>query len=248
MSESTLIKTINILLLFASVSMFYGLLSFFAFHFEEPDKKGFQTRVFGVDPQGQPITEPIEPPIGLVEYYRRQNAFWDGMSDYVYQVPHYEFIGYYFVTAYCPAECGYNGSNYPTGWTTSSGAICHYSDKWNEPTTCAIDRSYHGFNEILCVGDPNDIGGHKLYITEDTGSAVKGAWIDCFVESMDEVRTWKTGYYPVYRVTYEEGITTSDEIRSEYEQRIIGNLCYWRDGDWVSVGNDFRNDYGFPNH
>ena len=37
------------------------------------------------------------------------------------------YVGTYYITAYCPSECGYNGSNYPVGWQTASGIICHRS-------------------------------------------------------------------------------------------------------------------------
>ena len=101
-----------------------------------------------------------------------------------------EYIGEYFVTAYCPEECG--GS-----WSTSSGATCHYSDDPLEPTTCAIDRNYHGYGEYLMIDG-------KIYVTEDTGPGVKGRWVDCFVETMDEVNSWDTGWKSVYSVTFVE--------------------------------------------
>ena len=101
-----------------------------------------------------------------------------------------EYIGEYFVTAYCPEECG--GS-----WSTSSGVTCHYSDDPLEPTTCAIDRNYHGYGEYLMIDG-------KIYVTEDTGPGVKGRWVDCFVETMDEVNSWDTGWKSVYSVTFVE--------------------------------------------
>lgn len=101
-----------------------------------------------------------------------------------------EYIGEYFVTAYCPEECGWS-------WSTSSGATCHYSDDPLEPTTCAIDRSYHGYGEYLMIDG-------KIYVTEDTGPGVKGRWVDCFVETMDEVWAWPTGWKSVYSVEFVE--------------------------------------------
>ncbi len=107
-----------------------------------------------------------------------------------YTVINTEYIGEYFVTAYCPAECG--GS-----WSTSSGATCHYSDDPMVPTTCAIARNYHGYGEYLMIDG-------KIYVTEDTGPGVKGRWVDCFVETMDEVNSWDTGWKSVYSITFEE--------------------------------------------
>lgn len=103
-----------------------------------------------------------------------------------YTVIETEYIGEYFVTAYCPEECGWS-------WSTSSGATCHYSDDPMVPTTCAIDRNYHSYGELLMIDG-------KLYVTEDTGPGVKGHWVDCFVETMDEVRSWSTGWKSVYSV------------------------------------------------
>lgn len=113
-----------------------------------------------------------------------------------------EFIGVYYITAYCPEECGYNGYNYPTGWKTSSGAICHYSDSNFEPTTCAIDRSYHKYGEYLMLDG-------KVYVTEDTGPGVRGRWIDTFVETMDEVKSFGSHYTDVYSVEFVDHKYTS---------------------------------------
>ena len=109
--------------------------------------------------------------------------------DVVYEYIETEYIGEYFITAYCPEECEWS-------WSTSSGATCHYSDDPMEPTTCAIDRNYHGYGELLMIDG-------KLYITEDTGPGVRGRWIDCFVETMDEVRYFDTRWTSVYAAWYE---------------------------------------------
>ena len=130
-----------------------------------------------------------------------------------YTTMEFEYVGRHFITAYCPSECGYNGNNYPTGWTTSSGAICHYSDDWKEPTTCAIDRNFHKYGEIILVGDPHDPNNRKIYITEDTGPGVRGLWIDCFVETYGEVQAWASRYERVYNVTYVTHTTTVGAIR-----------------------------------
>ena len=119
-----------------------------------------------------------------------------------YVVMNTKYLGRYFITSYCPEECGWS-------WTTSSGTTCHYSDQWSEPTTCAIDRNFHGYYEIIQVGDGEN---KKLYRTEDTGPGVRGRWVDCFVETMDEVRAWNTRYDNVYAVSYDE---------KQFERRFI---------------------------
>ena len=91
---------------------------------------------------------------------------WQSL-DVTYTTMETEYIGRYFITAYCPAECG--GS-----WTTSSGARCHQSSDWTEPNTVAIDRRYHKYGELLLIGDPDDPNNRQVVVTEDTGPGVVG--------------------------------------------------------------------------
>lgn len=111
----------------------------------------------------------------------------------------YEYIGTYYITAYCPAECGYNGDNYPTGWMTASGEICHradHEDRLTEPTTCAIDRHYHSFGDMFYIEEFD-----RVFVAEDTG-AFSGRWLDLFYEDYEDVLSFPTGYYTVYSVKY----------------------------------------------
>lgn len=132
-------------------------------------------------------------------------------------------LGYYYLTAYAPEECGYNGYNYPTGWQTASGAICHRADddsRLTEPTTCAIDRSLHHFGDLFYIEEFD-----RVFVAEDTGGAVRGKHIDLFYDYYGMV-SFPTGYYEVYSVEY---IYTEEEI--EYydfpkERGIIG--ITWR--------------------
>jgi 3D (Asp-Asp-Asp) domain-containing protein len=113
-----------------------------------------------------------------------------------------ESLGWYFVTAYCPSECGYNGSNYPTGWTTATGEICHradYEDRLTEPTTCAISRSIHSFGELFYIEEFD-----RVFISEDTGPGVQGKHLDLFYEEYADVISFPTGWYEVFSVEYEE--------------------------------------------
>lgn len=138
----------------------------------------------------------------------------------------YTYLGYYYLTAYCPWECGYNGSNYPSGWTTASGAICHrasYDNRLTEPTTCAIDRSLHSFGTTFYIPDFD-----RMFVAEDTGGAVRGKWIDLFYEDYGEMASFPTGYYEVYSVAY---VYTDKEI--EYydfpKQRGMCHIIYMQD-------------------
>lgn len=111
----------------------------------------------------------------------------------------YTYLGYYYITAYAPEECGYNGYNYPTGWTTASGAICHradYENRLTEPTTCAIDRSLHRFGDLFYIPDFD-----RIFVAEDTGGAVRGKHIDLFYDYYGML-SFPTGSYEVYAVEY----------------------------------------------
>jgi 3D (Asp-Asp-Asp) domain-containing protein len=119
-----------------------------------------------------------------------------------YVIMHKDYIGTYFITAYCPSECGYNGENYPTGWTTASGEICHRADWENRlwsPTTCAVDRSVHSFGDMFYIEEFD-----RVFVAEDTGPGVNGRHLDLFYETYDEMASFPTGYYDVYSVWYEE--------------------------------------------
>lgn len=168
------------------------------------------------------------------EWFEMRSIMYDVVCSYQYI--EFEYLGMYFVTAYAPEECGYNGENFPKGWTTASDTICHYSDDWKTPTTCAIDRNYHGFGEYLLIGDPYSMNptDKKIYVTEDTG-AFRGRWIDCFVETMYEVDTWPTGYKPVYAVTFKTKTINSKGWFYQYES-ITSNLFCGSDSDWHVFG------------
>lgn len=119
-------------------------------------------------------------------------------------------LGKYFITSYCPSECGYNGSNFPTGWMTASDTICHraeYNYRLSEPTTCAIDRKLHRFGDTFYIPEFD-----RTFVAEDTGSAVRGHHLDLFYEEYSDVVSFPTGYYEVYAVTWvEETIAVTEE-------------------------------------
>ena len=119
-------------------------------------------------------------------------------------------LGKYFITSYCPSECGYNGSNFPTGWMTASDTICHraeYGFRLSEPTTCAIDRKFHRFGDTFYIPEFD-----RTFVAEDTGSAVRGHHLDLFYEEYSDVVSFPTGYYEVYAVTWvEETVAVTEE-------------------------------------
>lgn len=111
-----------------------------------------------------------------------------------------------FITAYCSAECG--GST-----MTSSGATVHRSSDPYEPTTCAIDRRYFRYGDLFYVPSED-----RVYVAEDTGSAVKGMHIDLFQTSMGAV----SGYNTRYETVYECRIETYEVPSSHY--RIVEEI------------------------
>lgn len=225
MTEERVVKTVNFLLMFASVCLFYGLTYLAAEQMDDTQK------VKTCEEKIQKAELPIK-----AEKRSRFPALINSKADFEKVIipgteMETEYLGDYFITAYCPEECG--GS-----WSTSSGATCHYHDEWYEPTTCAIDRTVHGYNELILVGEPDD-PDRKVYVTEDTGPGVKGHWIDCFVVSMGEVRSWDTGWRPCYSVSFSNQNIIKPKARYIYES--FTNYLFMRcDG----YGPDLWNDRG----
>lgn len=186
MSEETLIKTVNWLFALASVFLFHGLILIDPYY--EESKLSPPPIFLNILPKGE--NEPkrvLFPKWTMLDTIEQAHYGVKAVIEEYVDIET-EYIGEYFITAYCPEECGWS-------WSTSSGATCHYSDDPMVPTTCAIDRNYHGYGEYLMIDG-------KIYVTEDTGPGVKGRWIDCFVETMDEVNSWDTGWKSVYSVTF----------------------------------------------
>lgn len=197
------ISQINIIILVVVLFASYAFIAIMGYYFKNPPKQGFTPKDFEVPLPKENWIQPIktryyETP-WLNGWYEMQSLMWNVPISYSYIET--EYIGRYFITAYCPEECGWNGGNYPVGWKTSTDTICHYSDDWREPTTCAIDPSVRKYGEYIMVGSP-DSSNKKIYHCEDCGPGVQGCWVDCFVETMDEVRSWNTRYDNVYLVRF----------------------------------------------
>lgn len=136
------------------------------------------------------------------------------------------YLGRYYITAYSPSECGYNGYNFPAGWTTASGEICHraeYEHRLTEPTSCAISRSVHSFGDEFYLPDFD-----RTFIAEDTGSGVQGRHLDLFYEDYEDVVSFPTGYYDVYAVEWVEVTVIVTEEDHDY-LKTIPPLEYYRD-------------------
>lgn len=135
-------------------------------------------------------------------------------------------LGNYYITSYCPSECGYNGSNYPTGWMTASDTICHrasYDYRLSEPTTCAIDRKLHKFGTEFYIPYFD-----RTFVAEDTGSVVKGKHLDLFYEEYSDVCSFPTGYYEVFAVEWVEETAAVTEEELKWMQE-MGLTEYFKD-------------------
>ena len=97
-----------------------------------------------------------------------------------------EPIGRYFITAYNHLETGSK--------ITASGKTCHDG----LITTCAADPRYHKFGEYL------EVGG-RVYVVEDTGSAVKKRHIDIYFANYKTMARYSSHYETIYRVTWPFG-------------------------------------------
>lgn len=116
------------------------------------------------------------------------NIYDEPMSLSVYTlVP----VGTYYITAYCScSKCCWPSTN-----MTASGTTCHYEDNPREPTTCAIDRKLHSFGDTFYLKSEG-----RMYVAEDTGSAVKGKHIDLYFPDHSYVQSYGSHYETVYTV------------------------------------------------
>lgn len=116
-----------------------------------------------------------------------------------------------FITAYCAEECGWN-------YETSSGSICHRSgyDERYEPTTCAVDLKYFGYDTLFYIPSED-----RIYIAEDTG-AFRGFWLDLYQDDMEEVRWFNTRYETIYTCEFvEREIVISENNIFDYLKEVI---------------------------
>ena len=97
-----------------------------------------------------------------------------------------EPLGRYYITAYNHKETGSK--------LTASGKTVHEGTI----STCAADPKYHKFGEYL------EIDG-RLYVVEDTGSAVKKKHIDLYFEDYKAMARYGSNYQNIYKVTFPFG-------------------------------------------
>lgn len=221
MKDNQLIKFVNSALSFATAFLFIGLVIFvydkhLAYSKDMPCKA--ENVVSYVPEEAKRV---IYYNAALEGYYELLNEIV-GLETY-YCTVEGDFLGYFFITAYCPSECGYieyadGTDNFPCGWVTATDTICYRADeehKLTEFTTCAADpRFFHVGAEDGQTFYLPDFG--RVFIAQDTGSAVLGNHLDLFYEDYGSVLNFPTGYYPVYSA---EIITHTVSGRGRMERR-----------------------------
>jgi 3D (Asp-Asp-Asp) domain-containing protein len=204
------IVAINTLLLFSTIFILYGICMIPRYLAEKEEAKvSYTPKDFGSAPrltQEPSIRVKRQPNPNIVKEAELRNEWQEVVV--TYQTIHTEYLGRYFLTAYSDEET-YSRA-------TASGVEVHYSEDPYEPTTCAIDRRYHQFGDLFMIDG-------KIYVAEDTG-AFSGLWIDCFVETMEEVHSWETRYDSVYSVSYEKHILPINERKEIHE--LINNYLF----------------------
>lgn len=153
-------------------------------------------------PTSTPSPTPTPIPNPMIEYYQDNlKASLDSVSiSAVYM--EFDYMGDYYITAYCPEECGYrtysDGSdNYPTGWVTSTGTICHREEEWWKPSTCGINTSINHYGDLFLIDG-------KVFVAEDTGPGAVGHWIDTFMPDYESMASFGSHWTEVYSVSYSE--------------------------------------------
>lgn len=217
------IKTVSTLLTLSTVFLICGFVRVFMnIEDTKPKPQYFTPKDFGSAPRSEyKAPTPIPTPNPFLQEAIQFKAKGEEFQ-ITYEYIETEYIGEYFVTAYSDEET----------WSreTASGVEVHYSDDPYEPTTVAIDPRYHRFGELLMIEG-------KIYICEDTGGNVKGRWADCFVETMEEVWSWDTGWKSVYSVKFVTSELTTRErqvIHERFRNYLFDRSC----SSWSPCRND----------
>jgi len=203
MEEKNLIKFVNSALSFATAFLFIGLV-IFVYDKHLKYSKDMPCKAENV------VSYIPEETKRVIYYNAALEGYYELLNEIVGLETYYctvegDYLGYFFITAYCPSECGYieysdGTDNFPCGWTTATDTICYRADeehRLTEPTTCAADPRY--FHVSAYDGDLFYLPDFsRVFQAQDTGSAVLGLHLDLFYESYFDVLNFPTGYYPVY--------------------------------------------------
>lgn len=189
MSDQT-VKTVDILLTFASLCIFSGTaLHFYRIITSEPEEKSEEVIQTEAVQSAEVTTLGVYEVIGKDETTQYQER--DTTEDHLEEIQTSLFyavepIGRYYITAYSHIETGSR--------ITASGAKVHQGTI----TTAAADvPKYFRF------GDYVEVDG-RIYRIEDTGSAVKKRHLDLYEPDMKKLNSY-TSYKQVYRVVFPFG-------------------------------------------
>ena len=180
-------KTVSVLMILTIPLFYIGIRA------EKPKEKLSITRFEQNKPfQGRPKPTPTPIPDMAtdVNLETRVKIYCFNQTEFTYTTIETEYLCRGYITAYCNCSkcCTYANQ------ATASGVYPHYSDDPEEPTTCAIDPRYFRFGDLFMIDG-------KIYVAEDTGSAVKGYHWDLYQEDHSSVQSFDSHYADVYRVT-----------------------------------------------
>ena len=191
-------RTVSIILILAIPLLYIGVPA------KRPQDKLTITRFEQNKPfQGRPKPTPTPIPDMAtdVNLETRVKIYCFGQMEFTYTTIETEYLCRGYITAYCNCSkcCTYANQ------ATASGVYPHYSDDPEEPTTCAIDPRYYRFGDLFMIDG-------KIYVAEDTGSAVKGRHWDLYQEDHSSVQSFDSHYADVYRVTIHTHTMKGEEI------------------------------------
>lgn len=217
------ITALNRLMFVAIISLYSALLlipEMVANH--HPEVEPFTAEDL-IRPLPTPTTTPTptpKPDNEMLQRWSEFNNLFYGF-DYDYEIIVTEYLCEGYITAYCDcSKCCWPSTGY-----TASGVKTHYSEDWKEATTCAIDPRYFKFGTEFMIDG-------KIYIAEDTGSAVKGRHWDLYQPSHDRVASYDSHYssvYLVHRYTH----TVTKEERMMIHELISTDLYHGSSGYWI---------------
>ena len=196
-----LVKTVNSLLLTASLSLAVGLTLYVPFERVSEPKQAKTSendiKYVGSDRHSEKKSSNRKPNPNIIKESELR-SIWQGI-DIEYVTLELDYIGQHYITAYSPEECGYRvyedgSNNFPNGWITSTGTIAHREEEWNVPSTCGIATDYHRYGELFLIDG-------KVYVAEDTGY-ISGAWIDLFMPDYETMMQFGSHYTDVYSVEF----------------------------------------------
>lgn len=207
-------KTVSIILILAIPLLYIGVPA------KKPQDKLTITRFEQNKPfhgRPKPTPTPIPDMATDVNLETRVKIYCFNQTEFTYKTIETEYLCRGYITAYCNCSkcCTYANQ------ATASGVYPHSSDDPEEPTTCAIDPRYFRFGDLFMIDG-------KIYVAEDTGSAVKGYHWDLYQEDHSSVQSFDSHYADVYRVTIHTHTMKGEEFNEHLNTHLLSRDITYR--------------------